>query len=397
MKFSPPIRSRGFWLSALLLILLLTFGVVVARSGPLAPTKVTVSKVGEGNITPALFGIGTIEARRAYLIGPTTAGRVLRVLVDVGDTVKAGQLLAEMDPVDLDERIAALDASIARAGNTVTASEAQRRDGEARNQLAVMNARRYKDLGDKKFVSSSAVEGKLQEEISARAGLNAAEANLAAARQDTIRLSAERDGLRQQRGNVRLLAPSDGVITARDAEPGSTVVAGQAVLRLIEPASLWVKTRFDQGRSAGLAIGLPAEIALRSNPSRLLSGKVVRLDLVSDSVTEERIAQIAFDTLPDSISLGELAEVTLKFPTTPAQLLVPNASIKRQGDQVGVWVHRDGKAHFVAVKPGKASLGGQVEILEGLSEGDQVIVHSEKEITADSRLKLVESLAGGGK
>ena len=58
---------------------------------------------------------------------------------------------------------------------------AQRRDAEARNQLAVMNARRYRDLGNQKFVSSSAVEAKLQEEVSARAGLNAAEANLAAA------------------------------------------------------------------------------------------------------------------------------------------------------------------------------------------------------------------------
>lgn len=397
MKLSTPIRSRGLWLSVLLLALLLAFGAVVARSGPLAPTRVTVVKVGDGNITPALFGIGTIEARRAYLIGPTTAGRVLRVLVDVGDSVKAGQLLAEMDPVDLDERITALDASLARAGNAVTASEAQRRDAEARNQLAVMNAKRYKDLGNQKFVSSSAVEAKLQEEVSARAGLNAAEANLAAARQDTLRLSAERDGLRQQRGNVRLLAPSDGIITARDAEPGSTVVAGQAVLRLIEPASLWVRTRFDQGRSAGLAVGLPAEIVLRSDPARLLPGKVVRVDPVSDSVTEERIAQIAFDTLPTGISLGELAEVTLNFPTMPAQFLVPNASIKRQGDQVGVWIHRSGAAHFVAVKPGTASLGGQVEILKGLNEGDEVIVHSEKEITADSRLKVVESLAGAGK
>jgi HlyD family secretion protein len=81
------VRSRGFWLSVLLLALLLAFGVIVARSGPLAPTRVTVANVGEGAITPALFGIGTIEARRAYLIGPTTAGRVLRVLVDVGDRV----------------------------------------------------------------------------------------------------------------------------------------------------------------------------------------------------------------------------------------------------------------------------------------------------------------------
>ena len=88
----------------------------------------TVIEVTEGRLTPALFGIGTVEARRSYLIGPTTAGRVRKVAVDVGDTVKAGQLLAEMDPVDLDERLAALDASIARAGSAAAAVEAQRKD-----------------------------------------------------------------------------------------------------------------------------------------------------------------------------------------------------------------------------------------------------------------------------
>ena len=391
------LRTRGFGLALLAIVLLLAFAFVIRRTGPLAPTQVTVSQVTEGKLAPALFGIGTIEARRAYLIGPTTAGRVLRVLVDVGDTVKAGQLLAEMDPVDLDERIAALDASLARAGSTIAASDAQRRDAQARNQLAGMNVKRYQDLGEKRFVSSSAVEAKQQEAVSAQAGVSAAEANLAAARQDSLRLGAERDGLRQQRKNIRLLAPSDGIVTTRDAEPGSTVVAGQAVLKLIEPASLWVKTRFDQGRSAGLAIGLPAEIALRSNPVRKLPGKVVRLDLVSDSVTEERVAQIAFDTLPAGISLGELAEVTLKFPATEARFLVPNASLKRLNDQLGVWVHRAGAAHFVAVKTGQSSLDGQVEILDGLSGDEQVIVHSAKEITAESRLKIVESLAEAGK
>ena len=106
-------RRLGLGLLGVLLIVALAY--VVMRSGPLAPTRVTVTQATVGSLSPSLFGIGTVEARRAYLIGPTAAGRVSRVLVDVGDTVTAGQLLAEMDPVDLDERAAALDASIARA------------------------------------------------------------------------------------------------------------------------------------------------------------------------------------------------------------------------------------------------------------------------------------------
>ena len=201
-------RRLGLGLLGVLLIVALVY--VVMRSGPLAPVRVTVTQATVGSLSPSLFGIGTVEARRAYLIGPTAAGRVSKVLVDVGDTVQAGQLLAEMDPVDLDERAAALEASIARAGSAIAAAQAQRRDAQARSELAAITARRYVELGAQNFMSAGAVEAKQQEQASADAAVAAADANLAAARQDTQRLAAERAGLRQQRDNVRLLAPANG-------------------------------------------------------------------------------------------------------------------------------------------------------------------------------------------
>jgi HlyD family secretion protein len=387
-------------------LLLGALAFVVMRSGPLAPIRVTVLQADEGRLTPSLFGIGTVEARRAYLVGPITAGRVRRVLVDVGDSVRAGQLLAEMDPVDLDQRLAALAASIDRAGSATAGAQAQRQDAGARKDLAALNARRYLDLGEKNFISAGVVEGKLQEQVSADAALSGADANLSAARQDVKRLAAERAGLVQQRANLRLLAPSDGVVISREAEAGSTAVAGQAVIRLIEPSSLWVKARFDQGRSTGLVAGLKAEIVLRSNPTRPLPGRVVRVEAVSDSVTEERIAQVAFDPLPVGISVGELAEVTLALATTAPALLLPNASIKRRADLApdqsviggagghgtGVWRIAGDTLRFVPVRLGFSSLNGQVQILEGLQAGDRVVVFSEKELTSGSRIKIVDSL-----
>jgi HlyD family secretion protein len=136
------LMSRRVGLSLLGMVLVAALAFAVMRSGPLAPTRVTVVEVAEGQLTLSLFGIGTVEARRSYLIGPTTAGRVRQVSVDVGDTVKAGQLLAEMDPVDLDERAKALEASVARASSVVAAAQAQRRDAKARSELAAITARR---------------------------------------------------------------------------------------------------------------------------------------------------------------------------------------------------------------------------------------------------------------
>ena len=393
MKFTS-LTTRRLVLGLLGAALLIAMLFVLMRSGPLAPTKVTVVQASQSRLTPALFGIGTVEARRSYVIGPTVAGRVRAVAVDAGDRVKAGQLLAEMDPVDLDERTAALDASIARAGSAMAAAEAQRRDALAKRELAAINARRYVELGAQNFISAGAVEARLQEQASAEAGVSAAQANLAAARQDQQRLSAERAGLRQQRANVRLMAPSDGIVTSRDAEPGSTVVAGQAVVRVIEPASLCVKARLAQGRSAGLAVGLPAQIVLRSSPGAPLSGKVARVEAVSDSVTEERVVQVSFDQLPGSLSVGELAEVTLSLPATASAVVLPNAAIKRLQGQTGVWAIDATALHFAPVRLGQASLDGQVQVLEGLQAGSAVVVYSEKELGASSRIKVVESLAG---
>lgn len=384
-------RRSAFILAGIALLGAFAWG--MARSGPLAPLRVTVAQVARADLAPALFGIGVVEARRSYLVGPTSAGRVRRVAVDVGETVSAGQLLAEMDPVDLDQRLSATGAAAARAAKAIDTAAAQLSDSVARREVAAANVRRYDDLGKQGFVSSSVTEGKSQELKSASAQVAAAEAGLAGARQDLARLAAEREGARQQRANLRLLAPADGVVTARDAEPGSTVVAGQAVLRLVAADSLWVRLRLDQQRSAGLHVGLPAEIVLRSRPGQVLAGKVARIEMLSDSVTEERIAQVSFDALPQDISIGEMSEITLRLPAIRQALVVPSAALRQREGKTGVWVRAGDKLSFVAVKPGSNGADGKVQILEGLQEGDLVIVHSEREIGEQSRIRVVSALA----
>jgi HlyD family secretion protein len=397
MKSSELFTKANLRRTALLLlgiIVLAGFGLLVARSGPLAPVRVTVVKAGEGQVTPSLFGLATVEARRSYLIGPTLAGRVKHVTVDVGESVKKGQLLAEIDAVDLDARIAAAQAAIGRARSSVGAAEAQVRDMQARQALATGNAKRYVDLGQKNFISPSAVEARLQEQSSAQAAQGAAQANLGGAREDIVRLEAERSALQQQRANLRLLAPADALVSAREAEAGSTVVAGQAVLRLIDPASLWLKLRLDQGRSAGLALSLPARITLRSNPGVVLSGKVVRLEKLSDSITEERVALVALDQIPPNLTVGELAEVTLELPVLANSVLLPSASIQRLNEQTGVWLVQEGGLKFAPVRLGQQSSGGLIQVLAGVKAGDSVVVHRDKTLSESSKIKVVESLVG---
>ncbi|WP_281184514.1 efflux RND transporter periplasmic adaptor subunit [Trichlorobacter lovleyi] len=366
----------GVALLALLLLL------VMFRSGPLAPVEVTVVSVSSQVIRPALFGIGTVEARYSYQVGPTAAGRIKQLQVQVGDRVRAGQLLGEMDPVDLNDRLQAQQSAIKRA-------EANVQDAEARQRYAHAQAKRYGELLPLKATSEEIVSAKRQE-------LQTADAALVAAREERSRLTSEYTGLCSQQGNLRLVAPVAGLVTLRGAEPGTTVVAGQTVIELIDPASVWINTRFDQIAANGLKAGLPARIELRSRKGTLLNGTIARIEPKADSITEEVLAKVLFARVPENLPpLGELAEVTVDLPPAAATLVLPNAALHRLDNRTGVWRVSKAGVEFVAVKPGATDLDGRVQILEGLQNGDRVVLYSAKALTRKSRIKLVEKLSVG--
>jgi HlyD family secretion protein len=384
--------KRNLILSLLAFAFLIAFGWIIATQGPLAPVKVTLAQAQEARLERTLFGIATVEARRSHSIGPTLAGRVARVLVDQGDAVKAGQLLAEMEAVDLDARLSAGAAAASAAAQRVQSAEAAVTEAGSRAQLAKNSAERYADLRKKNFVSQEAADAKAHEAAAAQAARQSAAAALAAAKDDMRRAQSEATGAGLNRANLRLLSPVDGIVTARLAEPGSTVVAGQAVVQVIDPTTLWLRVRVDQGRSSGLAVSLPAEIALRSRPGEKFAGRVERVDWMGDAVTEERIANVVFDIPPQGIAIGELAEVTLYLPAIEKALAIPAAALQRQDNQSGVWQPAKGNARFLPVTAGTISSDGLVEIRQGLAAGDTVIVHSAKAIADGTRIKPVDAL-----
>ena len=370
----------------------LLLGWLVMSQGPLAPTKVTVASVVQGTLVASTFGIGTVEARRSYALGPTQASRVARVLVDQGDVVKAGQLLAELDPVDLEERVASGRLAAERAGSAIRAAEAQLAETQSRAQVAVSAARRSADLRAQGFVSQEATDTKGHEANAAKAAVDAAAAQLAVAQRDRDRALADVAGVGKLRAQARLVSPVDGVVSARMVEPGSTVVAGQAVLQVIDPASLWIKARIDQGQAGAVRVGQPAEIVLRSDVKRVYAGKVERVDWVSDAVTEERIVNVGFAERPAGMSVGELVEVTIRTADLANVRSVPAAAVKRVDRQDGIWQVSAGRVMFRPVKLGITTLDGRSQIVDGLNVDDEVVVHSERVLQADGKVKIVPAI-----
>jgi multidrug efflux pump subunit AcrA (membrane-fusion protein) len=118
------------------------------------------------------------------------------------------------------------------------------------------------------------------------------------------------------------------------------------------------------------------------------------VEVLADSVTEENLGKVAFDSLPEPLPpIGELAEVTIALPELPASPVVPNASIQTISGKAGVWKVEDGKIHFVSVRVGASDLDGSIQVLEGLQVGDQVVAHSASRLTGTSRVHITDNPA----
>lgn len=375
-----PIQGRTLALLLVLIPLLALFIYVALRSGPLAPVPVTLTLVENRAISPSLFGIGTVESRYTYKIGPTLAGRIKRLTVQVGDSVEAGHVLGEMDPVDIHAKITAQDAAIQRA-------EAQLKESRVRQEFAKTQAKRYEQLLTVRSTSEEIVTTKKQEH-------RIAEANLTAAQKEVARVQAEGMALQAQLENLKLVAPVAGLVVARNADPGTTIVAGQAVVELIDPESLWVNVRFDQIHARGLAANLPAHIVLRTQ-SGAVAGRVLRVEPLADAVTEEMLAKVVFDQLPQSLPpIGELAEVTIALTPLSEGPVIPNAAIQRMGGKMGVWQIVDKDPSFTPITLGARDLDGYVQVIDGLNVGEKIVVYSATSLTARSTIEIVENVYG---
>lgn len=392
MNFSWLKEQKKAGLVAIVLCVALLITWLLYFKGPLGPTKVTVATIEKQSFTAGVFGIGTVDAKLTYAIGPTQAGRVLKVYVDQGDKVLPGKVLGEMDPVDLEQKIIAASAAIDKANSALSSSQAQTRDTASRRDLTRTSAQRYQALFAANAISREAVDIKNNEANSAQAGYDAATASLASARGEVNRAVAEYSALVSQRNNLKLISPVDGLVVSRDAEPGATVVAGQSVFKLIDPSTVWIRTRIDQARFQGIAVGQAAQIILRSNPDKTFTGKVSRLEVQADSVTEERFVNVVFDKIPGILPLGELAEVTIQFPTIAEAIVAPAAAIKKLGRQNGVWLLKEGQLQFQPVDLGAYSLEGKVQVIKGLNPGDTVVVYSTQQLTAGMKVRAEKKL-----
>ena len=373
-------------------LLLLLLGWLVYTRGLMAPTRVQITGVQVGDLQPQIFGIGTVEARSLYTVGPTQAGRLSNLYVDQGDKVTAGQVLAKMDPVDLEDRVSSAMAAKQRAQSMVSVAEMQLQEAQSKHDLAQIKLQRNQELFAKDVISRQTLDEIENDDKVTQAALAVASFSVQASQFEVERVASDYQALVKQRENLKLISRVNGVVVSRDMEAGNTVVAGQSVFKVTDMSVIWVKTRIDQMRANGIAVGQKTDIVVRSIPNKIFKGTVSRLDIQSDSVTEERTVNIAFESSTDGLALGDLAEVTIALSPVTSALYVPTSAVKTLNRHTGVWIVEEGKAIFKPVELGVSTLEGKTQILKGLQENNNVVLDSPVELKEGMKVRVEDRL-----
>jgi RND family efflux transporter MFP subunit len=336
---------------------------------PAVVSGVAVQQVARVAVPEELEVLGTVRARNGAAIAARISGTVKGVRVKSGDRVTAGQLLLELE---------ALESTAGAAAAVAAISEAEQGVAEARSRrdIARITHERYEKLLQEQAVTRQEYDVKQTERALADQGLSRAEAGLARAREEA-KVAAS------VAGHARIISPLSGVVTARPAEVGMTVFPGTPLVSV------------EEGGEYRLEVNVPESLLRKVKP-----GDSVRVALEGGSVAGmARVVEVVPTVDPGSRTFPVKIAVTASGTTSGAYgrawfatgsrtgMVVPASAVFERGALTAVWVVSPEKiARMRLVKTGR-SIGDTVEILSGLSDGEQLVVAGGEKVTDGARIE----------
>lgn len=356
------IRRRWF--------LLIATALLTACTRP-APVPEAVRPVRLLQVQPSPADLGDVYAgevlpRYQSSLGFRVAGKIAGRLVNVGDTVKAGQLLARLDPKDLSLSHAASEANVAAQA--------------AQYQVERGDLERYRKLLAEGYVSKAEVD---RQQMKA----DAAEAQLEALRAQS-RVSGN------QTSYAELRADHDGTVTTVVAEVGQVVAAGQPVLTLAWSGALEIGVDLPEQTVRDVKPGQAVEVSLWTVDGKHFDGSIREIATAADPATRTYRTRVAVTPPPAEMRLGMSASVRFRREAQPELIRLPLSAIVEQNQLPGVWIFdaQAGSVHFRPVQP--AAFGrDDVMVGAGLQPGESVVIAGARMLIEGQKVRPLEALA----
>lgn len=325
---------RPFFAAASLLLLLAACrddGAAGGGMGPGGPwgggspaAVVSTAEVEQGAFAVEARFVGTLDATSSADLYARTSGPIVEMYADSGDPVRAGQVLAVIEPDEARERVEQARAALRIAEATL----AQR---EANLQVARATAGRTEALFDQDLVSQ-------QDYDTVQAELIGAQSQLELARAQIGQASANLSAARLELSKTRLTAPFDGFVGRRFLDRGDFATTNRPVFSIVDLDTIETTVSITQSDAARIQIGQPATVRTQAAPGRVFEGRVARMASIFDPQTNTTEAEIEIDNPDGALKPGMFADVAITYRTEPTALLVPTSAVVESESESYVFV-----------------------------------------------------------
>jgi RND family efflux transporter MFP subunit len=327
--------------------------------GALLRVEVISPKVGSSHHALALPA--SVQALQETIVYSRADGYVRRWLVDIGDIVESGQLLAELDTPELDQQLDQARAQLAQAGASIVQAQANR-------DYSKTTVQRYLPLTQQGVTSQQDLDQRRAQAAVDEANVKVAEANVASQEANIRRLG-------QLKGFARVVAPFGGRVTARTVEIGALVTAGNASplfkIATTDPARVFVQIPQDVAPS--VHANLVAKVSVREYPTRTFDGNVTRASGELESGSRTMMTEIRVPNADSALLPGMYAQVSLDLPYPHSVFEIPATAVMNDAKGMRVAVVGPGDVLQLVPIVVERDTGASFEVSSGLAASDRVV------------------------
>jgi len=353
---------------------------------------VTVTGVAPADFVDTVLVTGSLIPREEILVGPEIEGlRVLEVLVDDGDRVKKGQVLARLVSDTLDAQLAQNDATLARNDAAIAQTQSAIVQAEARLAEARNAHERGLPLRQSGYIAESVMDQREAAAKTAAAALASAQDGLKVAQAERAQAEAQRRELMWRRSKTDITAPADGVISRRNAKIGATAALASLdpMFHIVANGEVELNADVTEMRLADVRAGQDAEIDVAG--AGRVTGKVRLVSIEVDRSTRLGRVRIFLGDNP-ALRVGAFARGTIETARSRG-LAVPASALLYAESGASVQLVINGKVSTRPVKLGLLA-GGIAEVREGLAEGDLVVSKAGTFLRDGDMVRPVHAAAG---
>lgn len=355
------------------------------------PITVQVASIEE-DVPMRVFGLGTVEARVLSKVGFEVGATLVELNADHGDRVTKGDVLARLNAGEQEAKVAKARAALLIADVGITRAEANLEKARAVLAQKQEANRRKQALAGRDFVSQQAAEEAFRDEAVAKADVSVALSEVETTKAQQADARAQFQFEETMLRHRTLVAPYDALVIERHKEPGTVGKAGDPIFTLIAAESYWGLAYVDEARAGFIREGQRVDARLRSRPQDAFTGRVVRIGLESDRVTEERRVFIKGDNPPPRVYLGEQAEFWITVAHLDRALLIPEAAVQGYNGREGrVWTVESGRLQRRLVNFRHRTEDSRLEIVAGLPEDARVVSRVETEFREGRSVRVIEA------